>query len=206
MHIPLMEVKLDSVENAAKIRKAFSAKKRENTDLGRIFISNSVGLSTRVRVNILKAIARKISGPSFSAHVVAFISRLVMHVKSAEGAVDPIVPKTYTFVDAISTYGQIWSQVKLAEAYRRAGTAFKGQMEQIFVLLCEKDWNGNGQQQQQQKHQQHHRHPWRSHAARHEGRKRGREDEDDEGNIGGRSSSYKARRGYNSFRGNNSYN
>jgi len=147
MHIPLMEVKLDLVENAAKIRKAFSAKKRENTDLGRIFISNSVGLSTRVRVNILKDIARKISGPSFSAHVVAFISRLVMHVKSAEGAVDPIVPKTYTFVDAVSTYGQILSQVELAEAYRRAGTAFKGQMEQIFVLLREKDWNGNGQQQ-----------------------------------------------------------
>ncbi len=84
------------------------------------------------------------------------------------------------------------SQVELAEAYSRAGTAFKGQMEQIFVFLSEKDWNGNGQQQQQQQHQQHHRHPWRSHAARcrnprHEGRKRGREDEDDEGNIGGRS-------------------
>ena len=58
------------------------------------------------------------------------------------------------------------SQVELAEAYRRAGTAFKGQMEQIFVLLREKDWNGNGQQQQQQQHQQHHRHPWRPHAAR----------------------------------------
>jgi hypothetical protein len=135
MHIPPIEVKLDSVENAAKIRKAFSVKKRENTDLGRIFISNSVGLSTRVRVDILKAIARMISGQSLSAHVVAFISRPVIHVKAKEGAVDPIAPKTYTFVDAVSTFGEKLKQVELSEAYRRAGTAFKGQMEEIFFFF-----------------------------------------------------------------------
>jgi hypothetical protein len=75
-------------------------KKLENIDLGRIFISNSVGLSTRVRVNILKTITQNILGPSLSAHVVAFTSRPVMHVKSMEDAMDPMVPMTYTFVDA----------------------------------------------------------------------------------------------------------
>ncbi len=57
--LPLVEVKLDSKELAMKIRKEFSAKKRADQDLGRIFIANSVTLATRVRVDILKAIAKK---------------------------------------------------------------------------------------------------------------------------------------------------
>ena len=205
MHIPLIEVKLDSVENAAKIRKAFSAKKRENTDLGRIFISNSVGLSTRVRVDILKAIARKISGPSYAAHVVAFISRPVMHVRSKEGSINPMVPKTFTFVDAVSAYGDKITQVELAEAYRRAGTAFKGQMEQVFVLLREKD--ESGRQQQWQQHQQQHR-GQRSRGAGgrgQDGRKRRKEEYgDEEEYAGGSSNAYRGGRGRYSFRGSKS--
>jgi len=151
-HIPLIEVKLDSIENAGKLRKAFAEKKKSNVDLGRIFVANSVGLSTRVRVDILKAIAKKISGQSISAHVVAFISRPVMHVKSNTGATDVMVPKTFTFVDAVAQYGQAVSQFELADAYRRAGTSFKGQMEQMFVILRERDdWSGRRQQQQQQR-------------------------------------------------------
>lgn len=176
MHIPLIEVKLDSVENAAKIRKAFSVKKREKVDLGRIFVANSVGLSTRVRVDILKAIAKAISGPSFSAHVVAFISRPVMHVKSPDGTVNPMTPKTYTFVDAVAEFGSRVTQVELAEAYRRAGTAFKGQMEQVFILLREKDEAGYQQQQHQRGH--HHRQRPQRGAERGEGRKRQREEDD----------------------------
>ena len=196
LHIPLIEVKLDSVDNAAKIRKAFSAKKRENVDLGRIFVSNSVGLSTRVRVDILKAIARKISGPSLSAHVVAFISRPVMHVKSTEGTTEPMIPKTYTFVDAVSTYGDRISQVELSEAYRRAGTAFKGQMEQVFVLLRES--NGASRYQHQRRQHQPRGAGFRGGPDRKsEGRKRPRED--DEGASG--SGSSRGKRGKGPYRG-----
>jgi hypothetical protein len=60
-HIPLVEVKIDTKENAAAIRKAFAEKKKAGADLGRIFVSNSVNLATRVRVDVLKALARKIS-------------------------------------------------------------------------------------------------------------------------------------------------
>jgi hypothetical protein len=191
-HIPLIEVKLDSVDNATKIRKAFAEKKKLNVDLGRIFVSNCVGLSTRVRVDILKAIARKISNKDTSAHVVAFISRPVMHVKLAGST------KTFTFVDAVAQYGNIMSQFELADAYRRAGTSFKGQMEQMFVILREKGGHQHEQQQQRQWQQRQNRRG----AGAGTSRKRHR-DEDDSAEGG--SGSGNARGGFNkrSFRGGN---
>jgi hypothetical protein len=129
LFIPMIEVKLDSVESAANLRKAFVDKKKQKIDIGRIFIANCVGLSTRVRVDILKALAKKISNNSIAAHVLAFVSRPVMHVRPKAGSVDTSPPKTFTFVDAVATYGHLLKKVELAEAYRRVGSNFKGQLE-----------------------------------------------------------------------------
>ena len=137
-HIPLVEVKLDSTANAALIRRAFADKKKEaGVDLGRIFIANCVNLATRVRVDILKSIARKISNKDVSAHVVPFISRPVMHVRPTENAEPGRPDMTYTFVDAAVKFGHLVKQAELGEAYRRAGTAFKGQLAQNFIVLKE---------------------------------------------------------------------
>jgi len=154
LHIPMIEVKLESVESSVAIRKAFAEKKKEKVDLGRIFIANCVGLTTRIRVDILKAMAKKISNNSISAHVVAFASRPVMHVRPKAGSVDNNPPRTYTFVDAAVQYGHLLKQVELTEAYRRVGTAFKGQLEQIFVILREKEEVVGGRHQQMQQPQQ----------------------------------------------------
>jgi hypothetical protein len=62
--LPMVEVKLDSAISAGSIRKAFAEKKKAGNDLGRTFISNSVNLATRVRVDILKALARKFRTPT----------------------------------------------------------------------------------------------------------------------------------------------
>ena len=43
-----------------------------------------------------------------------------------------------TFVDAIARYGGRVSEMDLTLAYERAGSTFKGQMEQNFVVLTEK--------------------------------------------------------------------
>jgi hypothetical protein len=57
--IPQVEVKLYSRQLALKIRKELSSMKKTEHDFGRIFIANSVTLATRVRVDILKAMAKK---------------------------------------------------------------------------------------------------------------------------------------------------
>jgi hypothetical protein len=190
--IPLVEVKLNSVENATLIRKSFAEKKKQGADLGRLFIANCVNLATRVRVDVLKALARKISDQHVVAYALPFVSRPTLQVRSsAAGSADT---KTFTYTDAVAKYGHLLKQFELGEAYRRAGSFFKGQLEQQFVILKE-----SGQQTQPQQQQQGHQHqhqPRQRQNPQRQGdrgapqpggsRKRSREDEmdEDEGNEG----------------------
>jgi hypothetical protein len=136
--IPMVEVKMESVEAATNIRKAFAEKRKEGdgTSLGRLYIANSVTLSTRVRIEVMKAIAKKLSSKSESAHVAAFSSRPILHVRSTKAGEDQN-PKAFTFTDSVIRYGSVVVQGDLAEAYKKAGTAFRGQIEQHFVVLNE---------------------------------------------------------------------
>jgi hypothetical protein len=155
---------LDTKENAAALRKAFAEKKKSGLDLGRIFVSNSVNLATRVRVDILKALAKKVSDTSVSAHAVPFVSKPVMHVRHVDGGQGT---RTYTYTDAVAKFGHLLKQVELGEAFRRAGNSFKGQLQQHFVVLKDQGQMPQYQQQQQQYQPR-------------ENRKRGREEDEDE--------------------------
>ena len=130
--IPLAEVRMNSSELATRIRKQFAAKKKAGHDFGRVYLANSVTLGTRVRIDILKAMAKCFAGEKEIMYVSAFTSRPLLHVKPKEAGSRTMA---YTFADALSRYGMHLRQVDLGEAYRRAGTSFKGQMQQNFVVL-----------------------------------------------------------------------
>ena len=70
--IPLAEVRMDDVELAGRLRKQFATKKKAGTDFGRTYIANSVTLGTRVRIEILKAIAKNCVGEREIMYVSAF--------------------------------------------------------------------------------------------------------------------------------------
>ena len=137
--IPLVEVRLDSRELAMKIRKDFSIKRKSEKDFGKIFISNSVTLATRVRIDILKAMAQKNSNEKEIMSVSAFISRPVIHVRSKDGGERLGV---FNFSDAIVRFSSNLTVSELEEAYRRAGSAFRGQLQQNFVVLTEQNSGG----------------------------------------------------------------
>jgi hypothetical protein len=144
--IPSVEVKLDKVDQAIGIRKAFAIQKKNGNlkgDMERIFIANSVNPATRVRIEIMKAIAKKISNDIDQAYVVGFIPRPVMHIRK-KGEQAP--SKTYSFVDAIKYHGGSVKAEDLGGAYARAGRAFDGQLLQNFVLLNDSE-SGNAQNQ-----------------------------------------------------------
>jgi hypothetical protein len=135
--LPSVEVKIDKVEHAIAIRKAFANQKKNGLlkgNLERVFIANSVNPPTRVRIEILKAIARKITNNNELAYVVGFIPRPVMHIKK-KGNGDQAPFKTYSFVDAVKYHGGVLEQEDLGGAYARAGRAFDGQLQQNFVVL-----------------------------------------------------------------------
>jgi hypothetical protein len=133
--LPSAEVKIDKVEHAIAIRKAFAIQKKNGGlkgSLEKVFIANSVNPATRVRIEIMKAIAKKISCDDEQAYVVGFIPRPVMHIRK-KGEQAP--SKTYSFVDAIKYHGGAVKTEDLGRAYARAGRAFDGQLLQNFVLL-----------------------------------------------------------------------
>ena len=136
--LPMLEVRLELVESAAAIRKSYSEKNKLKQLVGdheRLFISNSVSLATRVRIDILKAIAKKISNDEEQAYVVGFISRPIMHLRKKSDRRDVKPNKSYTFVDAVENFGHLIFRSDLDSAYNRAGNAFKGQLQQNFIVL-----------------------------------------------------------------------
>jgi hypothetical protein len=131
--ILMVEIRLDSVEAAAGIRKAYAETRKAGKEFGQLFIGNCIGLSTRVRVDIMKAFVAKITNSDQVSYVSAFTSRPILHVKPKKP--ENGRPTSFTFSDAVAKYGSLVKDEDLGEAYRRAGTAFTGQLEQHFVVL-----------------------------------------------------------------------
>jgi hypothetical protein len=48
-------------------------------------------------------------------------------------------PMSFTFIDAVARYGREMVEEDFEEAYRRAGRAFQGRLQQNFVVL--RDWD-----------------------------------------------------------------
>ena len=131
-NIPLVEVRMDDAGLASRLRKLFAVKKRGGHEFGKIYVANSVTLGTRVRVEILKAMAKCLASDKEAMFVSAFASRPLLHVKPKDLESRQMA---FTFADAIARYGRQLRQTDLGEAYRRAGTSFRGQLQQNFVVL-----------------------------------------------------------------------
>ena len=140
--VPVCEVKMKDREGAMKIRKEFGKQRKDGKVVGGIFVSNSVTLGTRVRLEVLKAIAKKCSGPEEDMFVQGFVSRPVLQIKPKNGGSQ----RALTYVDAIVKYGGRVGQDELGVAYERAGMSFVGQMSQNFVVLNDKGVRRGGGQ------------------------------------------------------------
>ena len=133
--LPICEVRMKSRELALQIRKDFAIKRKSGgEELGRLFIANSVTLATRVRLDVLKAIAKKCESKTEQMFVRGFTSRPVLQIRQRDGSRPPL---TLTFADAVGRFGAKLKDADLAGAYRRAGRAFSGELEQNFVVLTD---------------------------------------------------------------------
>ena len=142
MAVPVCEVKIKDREGALRIRKEFGKQRKDGKVTGGIFVSNSVTLGTRVRLEVLRAIAKKCSGPEEDMFVHGFVSRPVLQIRPKNGGAQ----RALTYVDAIVRYGCKVNQADLGLAYERAGTSFVGQMAQNFVVLSDKGVRRGGGQ------------------------------------------------------------
>ena len=132
--ISAVEVRMTSVEAAKLIRKAFvnrKKKKEANSPCARGTISNSVTLATRVRSEILWAMAKQYGTKDEKMYVSTFDSRPRFHVKATGSG------KLYslTFADSLLKYGKNLKIELPRDAYEKVGTAFSGTLEHYFVVL-----------------------------------------------------------------------
>ena len=146
-NIPLCDVKFKTKEMAMKIRREFAAKKKGGQDFGRLAVFNSVTLGTRVRIEVLWAIAKKCCTEKEIATVQSYVSRPTLLIKNKEGGRRPL---KLGYADAITRFGKILREGDLANAYKKAGTSFQNLLQQNFVVLHDLNkskvgaWGGKG--------------------------------------------------------------
>ena len=138
--LPLVEVRLDSFSGAGLLRReGVRLAKAEHAEFSTLFFSNSVTQSTRVRIDILKVLAKKLTTVTETAFVQGFLSRPVLQYRVKEGARSAAegTGRSYNFVDAIMKFGSRLAQKDLAVAYTRAGDTFAGALSQYFIVLSD---------------------------------------------------------------------
>ncbi len=149
---PIFEVKLDSVSACAAFRLAASKLAKASVpDFNGVFVRNTVNLSTRIRIDILKVLAKKLTTDAEVSYVQAFSSRPTLHVRARDDDLPPpgeeespeivvMSPgRSYTFAECMGKWGHLLTPQMLAPIRRKACTAFSGCLEQYFVVLSDVD-------------------------------------------------------------------
>jgi hypothetical protein len=143
--VPFIEGRMDSVSSSSAFRIAGSKlAKAESPNFKGLFIANAVTLTTRVRIEILRALSTALTFGDQEAFVKGFSSRPVLCIKAKSLEAPPGVEepssdpgRNYTFCEAVEKWGHTLSQGSLVKAYRKAKPAFNGCLEQYFVVLRE---------------------------------------------------------------------
>jgi hypothetical protein len=150
----MMEFKIESVEKARKFRKVFAQKRIRNElpeGMDKFQVMNLVTQATKVRIEIMKVIAKIVESDSEVGYVPTYLSRPILHIKEKEangagagaGARTPRRHiKSLTFADAIEQYGLRLEEKHLTWAYEKASWNFQGQMRQNFVVLGDQAMTG----------------------------------------------------------------
>jgi hypothetical protein len=118
---PMVEAKFKTIANASSFRKSSAVlAKAKDANFEALFFANSVTQATRVRIEILRAIAKKLTTDSESAYVHGFLSRPIMHYIVKENMPSDCAGtgRGYTFVDAVSRFGDLLMPIDLAPAYK----------------------------------------------------------------------------------------
>jgi hypothetical protein len=127
----VLEVKMEDLESANKVRKTFVEMKKKGKPLDTVNITNSVNLATRVRIEVLKAITKKFDSDSEKLWLSQYVVR--PFIRSTNMATKQ--EKIFTYSDAVERYGLRMNREELNYAYQRVGMAFRGQLAQHFVIL-----------------------------------------------------------------------
>jgi hypothetical protein len=145
-------VRLDSAEAANQIRSEFGRlvcgvrAGRPLPDFAKgVYLSNLTTLSTKVRVDVKRAICDRIwtTQENRTRHVFcdAFLSHPLIRIRpsNVKGGQDDkgFRSLNYNYVEAVEAFGDQLNEKDLYWAFRRVSKSFKGQLEGLFLVLNE---------------------------------------------------------------------
>jgi len=142
---PFFEVKLDSVASSLRFRTAAAKLAKDNVgSFQGVFISNTVNMSTRIRIDIMKLIAKRLTTDSEVCYVQGFSSRPTLHYRMKDVGGASIQPpangtgRSYNFTESVERWGDLWTPYSLEPIRSKASQAFKDCLEQYFVVLSDR--------------------------------------------------------------------
>lgn len=154
--VPPFVLRFPTVQDCEKFKKLAYKDSLSYEELKGTGYQPCVTPTTRVRIEVLRAISRKLSTDESSGYCPIYGMRPVLHVgPKVNGRVT--AKDTLTYIPAVQRFGNLLSFKDLFYAYRAVGENFKGCLRQTFVILNEADRQAardevkkmNQQQQQQ---------------------------------------------------------
>ena len=144
-------VQMSSRDDACSIRKKFGSfftrgQDSRPADLSKISVQNSVTKGTRIRISILKLIARRYSesNPGGKAHVIGYTSQPQLKVTPPPDANERVARvRSYTYIEAIQKFPVNFPDADIGPITKRAFSSFPHQLRATFVVLSD-DYPGLG--------------------------------------------------------------
>ena len=137
-----MEIRFGDNQQASNFRMQFVRARKEprhSEQLANLNVSPVVRLATRVRVEILRAIAdqmKKMDNSIVKAYCLQFVPRPIIKVvkKNAAGVE---ITRTWSFIEAVCWVKEedVGHEINWKKAEDRAGSSFTGRKAQFFVVL-----------------------------------------------------------------------
>ena len=142
-------VEMKNISDAVAIRSKFGrffsgGKDGRPSNLSQISVQNSVTKGTRIRISILKLLAKRYesSNPEGKAQVIGYTSRPTLRLTPPPTAKDKRI-RIFNYIEAIKKLPTVFTEEEIGAITRRAYAVSPGQLRSTFGILSD-DFPGLG--------------------------------------------------------------
>ena len=132
-----------SVDDAKAIRAKFGSFFRGGRDarppeLSKISIQNLVTRETRIRISIMKLIAKRYlaKNPEGRAHVIGYLPRPLLKITPPPTAKSKRI-MSYNYIEAVQKFPVNFTKEEIGDITNRAAQRFAGKLRSIFIVLSD---------------------------------------------------------------------
>ena len=136
-------VQMPSISESKAVRTKFGSffiggKKEKPAALADISIKNFVTPETRIRISLMKLIAKKYrdANPKYKVQVIGYNPRPLIKITPPPSASDRRI-RTYNFIDAVTTLPCNFSHAEIEPIVRRVNSKLLGKVRSTFVILSD---------------------------------------------------------------------